>query len=37
VRPRKSSRKLDNFISEVTSLANSDLGVDGRYRLGRFV
>ena len=27
VRPRKASRKLDNFISEVTSLASGDLVV----------
>ena len=31
VRPRKASRKLDNFISEVTSLATGDIVVQGDY------
>jgi transcription-repair coupling factor (superfamily II helicase) len=37
VRPRKSSRKLDNFISEVTSLAAGDLVVHVEHGIGRFV
>ena len=37
VRPRKSSRKLDNFISEVTSLATGDLVVHVEHGIGRFV
>ena len=37
VRPRKASRKLDNFISEVTSLASGDLVVHVEHGIGRFV
>ena len=37
VRPRKSSRKLDNFISEVTSLATGDIVVHVEHGIGRFV
>src|SRR6202012_4414425 len=37
VRPRKASRKLDNFISEVTSLAAGDLVVHVEHGIGRFV
>src|SRR5207344_3204937 len=37
VRPRKSSRKLDNLISEVTSLAVGDLVVHVEHGIGRFV
>jgi transcription-repair coupling factor (superfamily II helicase) len=37
VRPRKPSRKLDNFISEVTSLASGDLVVHVEHGIGRFV
>src|SRR5437762_4465311 len=37
VRPRKSSRKLDNFISEVTSLATGDLALHVEHGIGRFV
>lgn len=37
VRPRKASRKLDNFISEVTSLATGDLVVHVEHGIGRFV
>lgn len=37
VRQRKSSRKLDNFISEVTSLATGDLVVHVEHGIGRFV
>ena len=37
VRPRKSSRKLDNFISEVTSLSTGDLVVHVEHGIGRFV
>ncbi len=37
VRPRKSSRKLDNFISEITSLASGDLVVHVEHGIGRFV
>ncbi|MBA2402030.1 MAG: DEAD/DEAH box helicase, partial [Bradyrhizobium sp.] len=37
VRPRKSSRKLDNFISEVTSLAAGDLVVHVEHGIGRFI
>ena len=37
VRPRKASRKLDNFISEVTSMAAGDLVVHVEHGIGRFV
>jgi transcription-repair coupling factor (superfamily II helicase) len=37
VRPRKASRKLDNFISEVTSLSAGDLVVHVEHGIGRFV
>src|SRR5215468_7423484 len=37
VRPRKSSRKLDNFISEVTSLSAGDIVVHVDHGIGRFV
>src|SRR5258707_9922184 len=37
VRPHKASRKLDNFISEVTSLASGDLVVHVEHGIGRFV
>ncbi len=37
VRPRKSSRKLDNFISEITSLATGDIVVHVEHGIGRFV
>ncbi|MEN3349760.1 MAG: hypothetical protein V7632_3395, partial [Bradyrhizobium sp.] len=37
VRPRKASRKLDNFISEVTSLSTGDLVVHVEHGIGRFV
>jgi transcription-repair coupling factor (superfamily II helicase) len=37
VRPRKGTRKLDNFISEVTSLAAGDLVVHVEHGIGRFV
>lgn len=37
VRPRKASRKLENFISEVTSLAAGDLVVHVEHGIGRFV
>src|ERR1700694_4792468 len=37
VRPRKASRKLDNFISEVTSIASGDLVVHIEHGIGRFV
>jgi transcription-repair coupling factor (superfamily II helicase) len=37
VRPRRASRKLDNFISEVTSLAAGDLVVHVDHGIGRFV
>src|ERR1700754_154700 len=37
VRPRKASRTLDNFISEVTSLASGDLVVHVEHGIGRFV
>src|SRR5207244_3346079 len=36
VRPRKAHRKLDNFISEVTSLAAGDLVVHVEHGIGRF-
>ncbi len=37
VRPRKATRKLDNFISEVTSLATGDIVVHVEHGIGRFV
>jgi len=37
VRPRKASRKLDNFISEVTSLAAGDIVVHVEHGIGRFI
>src|ERR1700694_1793747 len=37
VRPRKASRKLDNFISEITSLSTGDLVVHVEHGIGRFV
>jgi transcription-repair coupling factor (superfamily II helicase) len=37
VRPRKASRKLDNFISEVTSLSTGDIVVHVEHGIGRFV
>jgi transcription-repair coupling factor (superfamily II helicase) len=37
VRPRRASRKLDNFISEVTSLNSGDLVVHVEHGIGRFV
>src|SRR5207237_2652053 len=37
VRPRKAGRKLDNFISEVTSLASGDLVVHVEHGIGRFI
>jgi transcription-repair coupling factor (superfamily II helicase) len=37
VRPRKASRKLDNFISEVTSLSSGDLVVHVEHGIGRFI
>ncbi|MBI5264996.1 MAG: transcription-repair coupling factor [Bradyrhizobium sp.] len=37
VRPRRASRKLDNFISEVTSLSAGDLVVHVDHGIGRFV
>jgi len=37
VRPRKASRKLDNFISEVTSLTTGDIVVHVDHGIGRFV
>ncbi|MGC2780731.1 MAG: transcription-repair coupling factor, partial [Bradyrhizobium sp.] len=37
VRPRKASRKLDNFISEVTSLGVGDIVVHVDHGIGRFV
>ena len=37
VRPRKPTRKLDNFISEVTSLSTGDLVVHVEHGIGRFV
>jgi transcription-repair coupling factor (superfamily II helicase) len=37
VRPRKATRKLDNFISEVTSLAAGDLVVHVEHGIGRFI
>lgn len=37
VRPRKAGRKLDNFISEVTSLGIGDIVVHSDHGIGRFV
>ncbi|MGY4359436.1 transcription-repair coupling factor (superfamily II helicase) [Bradyrhizobium sp. i1.7.7] len=37
VRPRKASRKLDNFISEVTSLTAGDIVVHADHGIGRFI
>jgi transcription-repair coupling factor (superfamily II helicase) len=37
VRPRRASRKLDNFISEITSLTSGDLVVHVDHGIGRFV
>src|SRR5207248_3466015 len=37
VRPRKASRKLDNFISEVTSLSSGDIVVHVDHGIGRLV
>jgi transcription-repair coupling factor (superfamily II helicase) len=37
VRPRRASRKLDNFISEVTSLSTGDLVVHVDHGIGRFI
>jgi transcription-repair coupling factor (superfamily II helicase) len=37
VRARKSSRKLENFISEVTSLTSGDLVVHVEHGIGRFI
>src|SRR5947207_8025008 len=37
VRPRKASRKLDNFISEVTSLSTGDIVVHVEHGIGSFV
>src|SRR5262249_703945 len=37
VRPRRASRKLDNFISEVTSLTSGDLVVHVEHGIGRFI
>lgn len=37
VRPRKASRKLDNFISEVTSLSSGDLVVHVDHGIGRYI
>ncbi len=37
VRPRKASKKLDNFISEITSLAAGDIVVHVDHGIGRFV
>ncbi|HEY0234673.1 MAG TPA: CarD family transcriptional regulator, partial [Afipia sp.] len=37
VRARKSSRKLENFISEVTSLSTGDLVVHVEHGIGRFI
>jgi transcription-repair coupling factor (superfamily II helicase) len=37
VRPRRAGRKLENFISEVTSLASGDLVVHVEHGIGRFV
>jgi len=37
VRTRKASRKLDNFISEITSLTAGDIVVHADHGIGRFV
>lgn len=37
VRQRKASKKLDNFISEVTSLSTGDIVVHVEHGIGRFV
>jgi transcription-repair coupling factor (superfamily II helicase) len=37
VRPRKASKKLDNFISEITSLAAGDIVVHVDHGIGRFI
>src|SRR6516165_8223966 len=37
VRPRRSSRRAENFISEVTSLSAGDLVVHVDHGIGRFV
>jgi len=37
VRPRRASKKLENFISEVTSLSTGDLVVHVEHGIGRFV
>jgi transcription-repair coupling factor (superfamily II helicase) len=37
VRPRRASRKLENFISEVTSLSTGDLVVHVEHGIGRFI
>ncbi len=37
VRPRRASRKLDNFISEVTSLSTGDIVVHVDHGIGRFI
>jgi transcription-repair coupling factor (superfamily II helicase) len=37
VRPRRASKKLENFISEVTSLSTGDLVVHVEHGIGRFI
>jgi transcription-repair coupling factor (superfamily II helicase) len=37
VRPRRSSRKLENFISEATSLSTGDLVVHVEHGIGRYI
>jgi transcription-repair coupling factor (superfamily II helicase) len=37
VRPRKASRKADNFIAEITSLSTGDIVVHVEHGIGRFV
>jgi transcription-repair coupling factor (superfamily II helicase) len=37
VRPRRAGRKLENFISEVTSLTSGDLVVHVDHGIGRFI
>ena len=37
VRPRKASRRAENFIAEATSLAAGDLVVHVEHGIGRFV
>jgi len=37
VRPRRASRKADNFIAEITSLSAGDLVVHVEHGIGRFV